>query len=184
MLRFIGRAVGLSFLALGIVLTFVVAITLIAMQLLGDEEAIEEISCRLDLSQECVRDELAEERRRLEELRARTGELEALYERLTRLDHASESFTLFYSDYSGPNTISSGHRYASLIDPETFISGWCYIHLPSPAGVSIDLFVARMGADRIVTRETVSDEALAESGLTQADIDAALQHCRWPEAAS
>lgn len=183
MVRLAGRSIVLMFLGTGIVLSMSIAIVLIVIQLLGGEAAIDKVACYLDLSEECVRNELDEERRKLKGLRKRNRELEAIYQRLRRLDHASESFVVFYTDHSGDHTVTSGHRYASLIDPATLIGGWCYINLPSPAGVSSDVFVAHMDEDRVVTPDTVTDEALEHAGLTQKEITAAFGRCHWPKGA-
>ena len=180
MTRFFGRSVALAFLAIGISLSLTIATALIVIQLLGGQVFVDRMACQFGFSDDCIRLELEEERRKLQDLRQRNKELEALYERLRRLDHASESFVVFYTDYEGEQTVTSAHRYASLIDPGTLIGGWCYIHLPSPTGTSKSFFVAHMDRDAVVAPDAITDEALERSGLTQQDVTAAYGRCRWP----
>lgn len=188
MLKFMGRTAGLAFLAVGIVLTFTIATGLILIQLLGGQDVIDDAMCRLELSTECVREELAQERERLaaEEARlagvqARLQELEAMYARLAALDHASESFALFYTDRRGLHRVVTGHRYASLIDPGRLVEGWCYIDMPAPDGVTARLDLARMSGRGRITDESASDAALRAMGLTREEFDAARGRCQWPD---
>ena len=180
MLRFMGRSVGLTFLSLGIALAFAVALVLILIQLLGGRDFIDDVSCRLGLSTDCIREELAAERERLEGMRARLQELEALYGRLAGLEHASESFVVFYEDHTGPFKVVSGHRYESLTEPGTFVSAWCYINASRRRTLNVNLHIAEMDDDGELTAELIDDEALSISGVTQAEVAAARHRCRWP----
>ena len=181
MLRFMGRSVGLTFLAIGIALAFATAIALILIQLLGGQDFIDDVSCRLGLSTDCIREELASERRRLAEMQTRLGQLQAVYDRLARLEHASESFAIFYTDHSGQYPVTTGHRYASLIEPGTFVAGWCYIDLPGPGSVSVNFYLARMDAGRTLMPEVVSDDALGRADLSRTEVVAARHRCQWPD---
>lgn len=180
MTRFFGRSVALSFLATGIGLSLLIAVGLIVIQLFGGQPFIERIACVLELSDDCLQEELEQERNRLHLLRDRNRELEALYERLDRLDFASESFVVFYRDNSGPHEVVTGHRYASLIEPGTLTGGWCYVDLPTLAGLSNQVFVARMDADMVVTPEPLEDSALREVSMTRSDVAEAAGRCQWP----
>lgn len=180
MLRFMGRSVGLSFLSLGIALAFTVALILILIQLLGGQSFIDGVACRLGLSTECIREELAAERQRLEGIRERYEELEVLYGRLADLEHASESFVVFYKNREGPHIVTSGHEYESLTEPGRFVSGWCYVDVTRPGALDINIHIAEMDDDGDLTPKLIDDEALSASGLTQAEVAAARHRCRWP----
>ncbi len=184
MTRFFGRSFALSFLATGIGLSLLIAVVLIVIQLFGGQIIIDRIACLFELTENCVQEELQLERERLELLRLRNTKLEALYERLARLDHASESFVLFYHDRTGQHEVVTGHRYASLIDPTTLTGGWCYLNLPGRAGLSNRVFVTRMDDDMRLIPEPLDDSVLAEVSLTRGDVADAVGRCKWPGGAS
>ena len=124
---------------------------------------------------------MEQERQKIRRFRERNRELEALYERLSRLEFASESFVIFYENKDGEMTVTTGHRYASLIEPGKFVKGWCYIELPSPAGTSRNFFIANMNSDASVTPSHITETALKHAGLSRADVVAARERCTWPE---
>lgn len=184
MTRFFGRSVALGLLTGAIALVILMALGLIAYQLLGDVSAIQKLTCRYGLSTQCLEDELEKKRREMRALQLRMAELEALYKRLSKLDHASESFVVFYTNRGGSHTVTSGHRYASLIEPGRFKAGWCYIDLPNAGGISRNFYIARMGSSGDVSPNHIGDESLSNAGLTRHDVSEALTRCRWPDATS
>lgn len=181
MKRFLGRTVALAMLTFAISLTMLIAIVLIAIQLIGTQPVIDGLSCHLGLSADCIRRELEEKQRQLLSLEERHAELQQLYDRLAKLEYASESFVVFYENTDGPHEVTTGHRYASLIEPGQFLTGWCYIDRPKDHGVSRNVFIADISADGEVTNTDITDDALASAGLTRREVEAALRRCIWPE---
>ena len=182
--RFFGRGAALTLLASAIGLTMVIAVGLIAFQVLGPQPVVDLIACELGLSTDCLQEELEQKRRRLKKLEERTAELEALYDRLAKLEYASESFVVFYTDREGKREVTSAHRYASLIAPDRLVGGWCYIDLPSVSGISRNFFIAKMSADRIVRPTNPAGNVLASAGVSNGEVAQALSRCHWPEGVS
>ena len=133
MLKFPGRTTGAAFLATGILLTFTIAVVLILIHLFGQQAVIEELSCRVGLSEDCLRDELAAERARLEDLSRQVRDLEALRERIERIDVAADSFSIFYRGSS-----MAAHRHdrprVCLADRPWHLHPWLVLHRPAGAG--------------------------------------------------
>lgn len=182
MSRFLGRSVALALLTSAIALTFTIAFLLITIQLLGGQAAIDEARCYLKLDEECAKQALEEKRQELNALQERYDDLQAIYDRLEKLDFASESFVVFYKDRLGPHQVTTGHRYASLIEPGQFTKGWCYIDLSDDGGVSRDMFVAYLDADGDIRIVEHDDDTLVAADVTRADLVNALNRCHWPEA--
>ena len=130
-----------------------------------------------------LRQELATERARLVAMRNQIAGLESLRDRLASLEHSSESFTVFYDNNEGRHIVTTGHRYASLVEPEMFQSGWCYIDLDFRRGLATDLYIARINADLVVTPAPITDDVLVNAGLTRTEIADALRRCQWPDGA-
>ena len=119
MLKLMGRSLSLGILSGAIAVTFAIILFLIAVVLAGEGPVIKGISCQLGISKECILLELQEEReklrgmeRRNRELMARNKEMEALVERLSALDHASESYVVFFEKRGHGHTVSTGHTFS------------------------------------------------------------------------
>lgn len=166
---------------IGAALAVTIALGLIIVQLVGLQEVRDGVACQLGFSQECLWQELQEERRELREMRKRTAELEALHARLAALEHASSSYTLFSHDRNGSHQVSTGIRFASLLEPDQLVAGWCYIELGVRNGIDTDLPIARFDDDLRVQRHDISAAALRQAGLDRDDITDALTRCAWPD---
>lgn len=180
--RLISRSAGLTLLLSGVVLCFTIALFLILTKLVGEEQVIDTITCQLGLSEDCLLGELRAERARLAAMQARTQDLEALYERLASLDHASASYVVFYEDHSLlGQTVHTGHRYASLLDPSAFTGAWCYIGLSDNGALAKNFFLADMDSGLSVTRRAHSADDLRNAGLSTRDVATAIKRCIWPQ---
>lgn len=178
--KLFGRPIALAALAAALLLVLVIALALIGLQLAGGP-AMSKAACRLGLEAECASSALEESSDESTRLAPREKELEELYERLSRLAYASESFVVFYSDNNGPATVTTGHRYKSLIEPGQFAAAWCYIDLPDGEGVNRNIYVAEMDAKGEITPRRLDRSSLQTLGLGSAEIVAARSRCRWPE---
>lgn len=184
MKRLLSRTASCALLITGIGLTTVIAGALIITSLVGPKPVIDAVSCQLGFSQTCLLQELRQEKKKLRKLQGRTAELEALYKRLSKLDHASSSYAVFYHDKKGKFTVSTGVKYVSLVKPGTLTSGWCYIRLSSSGSLDQNLHIANMDSKLKVTKNTFSAKRLSKIRLTQKDVSQALSRCKWPEGAS
>ena len=174
-----GRPLTLALLSTAIAIVFSIMFVLIGVQVLGESEVLDELSCRLGFSDDCLYSELEEEKAKLAAVQERTKELEALYERLARLDYASESFVVFYNDRNGPEVVT-GHEYKSLIEPGQFSSGWCYISSRS-GGLQRNLTLATMNAEHVLEQADLDAADASSIGLSLSAARAAANRCRWPE---
>ena len=185
MLRFVSLAVSrtgaAALMFTGALLAVAVALALIVIQLVGERPVLNGIACQLGVSQTCLLQDLEEERQRLRGLRERTAELEALYQRLSALEHASSSYTLFTFNSDVRPTVVTGIEYASLIEPDQLTSGRCYIDLGHRNGVQRHVTIATFETDLRVRSERLNAAQLQASGLSRNDMNAALARCAWPE---
>lgn len=191
MFKFLGRGLSLSILSGAIGLTFVIIVFLMAVVLVGEGPIMKGISCQFSLSEECIQQELQQERLRLQqmqqrndELAARNEEMEALFQRLASLDHAASSYVIFMVDRSGSLVVNTGHTYASLLDPETLIGAHCYIQASTSGAGSRQIALGKMSRAKHVTNNAYSQLELLGSGISVGDIEALQARCRWPEGAS
>jgi hypothetical protein len=141
-------------------------------------------TCELGLSKDCLRQELQEERQRLHELQERNAEMEALFQRLASLDHASSSYVVFYSDTSASLTVTTGHTYASLLDPDALIGAHCYFYAGTAGAGSRQIELADMNRNLRIKNNRYSRWALRGTGVKRVDIAALQARCQWPEGAS
>ncbi len=49
--------------------------------------------------------------------------------RLASLDHAASPYVILYEDSNSSPTVTTGHTYASLLDPDTLVSAHCYLQV-------------------------------------------------------
>ena len=176
--RIVGRPIALAALFTALLLVLGISIALIAMQLFGHDKIVSEAECRLGLSDKCLSVQLEESRDEISRLQSRKKKLEAIYDRLASLDHASESFVVFYFDRTGP-TVVTGLQYKSLIEPGQFDEGWCYIQLSQSGEISQNINIARMNRDGTVRPASISGDTLSAKDLTNDQVAAARQRCRW-----
>lgn len=219
MFKFLGRGLSLSILTGAIVLTFAIILFLMAVVLAGEGPVIHGVSCQLGLAEDCIRQELREERQKLrsmqqknremqafnkevearnseiqaridemqahfKKLQTRNNELEALHKRLSSLDHASSSYVVFYEEKSGPYVVSTGHTYASLVEPNTMIAAHCYFYSGVTGAGKRQINLGKMSRDKRVTKSRYSRSELSGTGLSVNDITALQERCRWPSGAT
>lgn len=187
MSRFVNRLISLVALSGAISIVAALILLLMAITLVGEGPVIRGIACQFGLLEDCVRQELQEERDRLrilrnqnEELLARNAEMEALLERLASLDHASSSYVVFYTDRAAGRTVTTGHTFASLLDPDTQIGAHCYISVATRGAGNRRIDLGEMSATGAVTRDQYSAADLAGTGVSQSDISRLEQACQWP----
>ena len=190
MFKFLGRGLSLSVLITAILLTFTIIVFLMAVVLAGEGPVKHTIACQLNLAEDCVQRRLMEERGRLQELQrqhrrleARNTELEALLQRLASLDHASSSYVVFYKNTKGRHTVTTGHTFKSLVDPNTLIGAHCYFHVDMPGAGNREIRLGTMSARKRVTASRYSRSDLRGTGLSQNDIGSHFARCQWPEGA-
>ncbi|MEM9046713.1 MAG: hypothetical protein AAGC81_18690 [Pseudomonadota bacterium] len=190
-LKWINRAVGLTLLVTAAALTTGLALALIASQLIGEEAFIDRLTCQLGLSETCVHERLEDSQRHLERqrreskrLRERIVEMDAVLGRLRELDRASSSYVIFYRDKTGPLDVVTGHQYASLLDPGTLTSGWCYIDVGRGSALSGSLHIARFDADLKLHQKTVGSRDRQKAGVSEDAVKDARARCTWPEGIS
>ena len=190
-LRLVNRTIGLTLLAAAAALTTTLAIVLIAVQLIGEEELLNRVACHVGLSERCVREQLEDSQRELERqkreserLRGEIAEMQKLFDRLADLDHAASSYVIFYHNGDGPREVVSGHRYASLLDPATLTAGWCYIRVDQGTAIAGSLHIASFESDLKLQRKTVSARDRGIADLTEGEIEEAHTRCHWPEGVS
>lgn len=204
-LRLISRTVGLALLTAAMGLTTILAIALIMIQLFGEEAFMDRLACNLGLSDDCIRQQLEETREHLEHkkreldrerqelsrtrrdlagTRSRMSELEGMFERLSKVGHAASSYVVFYDTEMGPFGVQSGHRYASLLDPDTLIGGWCSIQFLSADSVHSFVHIQQFDRNLRLYEVTVSPASRRAAGLTLQDIKAARTRCKWPAGVS
>lgn len=184
MLKYLGRTAAITLLLAAIATAVSIVIFLIAISLLGQERVIECISCRLGVSETCLRQELALERSALRALQGRHDEMEALLERLSSLDHAASSYVVFLKNKVGSRTVTTGHTYASLLDPNTLIGAHCYFYANGGGSVgNLQVNLGTMDPSKRVTQRRLSSSALRDAGVTSAQLAALQAQCQWPEGA-
>lgn len=212
MFKFLGRGLSLSILTGAIVLTFAIILFLMAVVLAGEGPVIHGVSCQLGLAEDCIRQELREERQKLRsmqqknremrafnkevearndemqkhfnKLQARNKELEALHKRLSSLDHASSSYVVFYEDKSGSYLVSTGHTYASLVAPNKLIGAHCYFHVGIKGAGSRQIRLGTMSRYKKITLNHYSRSDLQITGANVNDISALQARCKWPVGAT
>ena len=190
MLRLMGRSLSLGILSGAIAVNFAIILFLIAVVLAGEGPVVKGSSCQLGISKECIILELQEERKRLRgmerrnrELMARNKEMAALVERLSALDHASESYVVFFEKRGHGHTVSTGHTYASLLNPETLIGAHCYVHVNLSGAGTRQVRLGNMSRRKRVTLNSYSRSDLRGTGLSVSDITKMQALCQWPEGA-
>lgn len=207
MTNLFGRGLASIILINATILAFLIAVFLIAVQLVGPKPVIDAISCELSLSHECLRNDLRKERRKLDlerqkrqleekkrsaleervaelkRIEKRAKELEALYQRLAKLDHAASSYVVFHTSSFRRYKVETGHKYASLLDPNTLIEGWCSIVLNGGA-IARFFTIAGFEKNRRVVNQTVGRTTLREAGLSGRDVSSARKYCKWPRGVS
>lgn len=191
MLKFLSRTASISILTGAIALTFAIIVFLMAVVLAGEGPVMKTISCQLGLSKECVWVELQKERKALKVLRQENDALqsevkkaEALFKRLSDLDHASESYVVFFESEARGYTVSTGYTYASLLDPETLVSAHCYIHAKVFGAGSRQIRIGKMDRNKRISLERYKASSLKGSGVSVSDIAAFQSACRWPNGAA
>ncbi len=172
MLRLMGRSVGVACLALGIFLALTIAIGLILIQLFGEEPVIDELSCLLGLSEDCLRVELAD----------KSDELDAAREQVAQLEDALSGRMVFTE---GPHvagvTVIVGTLYQDQTSRSDVIRAICWA-IEDRGGLDPRLTLAEMdgtGAVRILPVYAAERSAI---GIDAADIAAARGACPWPDA--
>lgn len=128
MLKYITRPLALVAMTGAILLTFAIIVLMMSVVIFGQAPVLRGVSCYLGLSQECLLRDLKEERRKIDKLEKRQRELMAqvteadtILKRLSALDHASSSYVVFFEARDGLRKVTTGHTYASLLDPSTLI---------------------------------------------------------------
>jgi hypothetical protein len=183
--------ISLVFLAAGIVLTFSVIVFMMAIVLMGEGLVIKGLSCSIGLSEDCLRQDLQQERERLRQMQRRNQELlaenqqaEALKQRLAELDHAASSYVVFYSAKHRSHTVKTGHTYASLLNPDALIGAHCYVTARISGAGDRHIDLGKMASNKRVSLKTYRAEALEGTGLRPTDITMLQSKCRWPDGAS
>lgn len=191
MLKLLGRSLSLTVLTSAIILTFAIIVFLMAVVLAGEGPVMKGISCQIGLSEDCVRQELQKQRQNLREMQrknrelmARNQETEALLERLAALDHASSSYVIFYEQRGHRHTVSTGHTYKSLVDPDTLIGAHCYFFASEQGAGSLQIWLGKMNERKHLTINSYRASELRGTGLSQSDIAALQALCKWPAGAS
>lgn len=183
MTRLLSRSAGLALLLSGVALCIAIVLFLILAQLLGPDTVIKGLQCHLGFSEECLVQKLRAERRELAKIRKETENMQEIFKKLEALDHASSSYVIFFEQDSGRNRISTGHRYVSLLDPNTIDSAWCNLYFPNLSSISQHVTIAKMSSKFRVRYESLSARTMRKAGLDQAELQAALTLCTWPEGA-
>lgn len=122
-------------------------------------------------------------KRQAQALENRKAELERLYNRLATLDHASSSYVVFYDAQLGSRKVSTGHTYASLLDPETLVRAHCYFYGSVSGAGSRQITLGGMSKAKRVTYERYSDSELRDAGFSRSEIEKLRTKCRWPDGA-
>lgn len=190
MLKLVGRSLSFTILSGAILLTFAIIVFLMAVVLAGEGPVMKGISCQLGLSEDCLRQELQREQQKLHQMQrrnnaltARNEEMEVLLERLAALDHASSSYVVFYQNAGRRHTVSTGHTYASLLDPDTLIGAHCYVHADVSGAGSRQIRLGNMDKGMRLSIKRYGAADLRGTGLDTSGIAALQALCRWPEGA-
>lgn len=183
MLKIIGRTISLMALGGGIVITFTIVFFMIAIALLGEDKVIRAVACQVGVGENCLRQELLQERKKLQQMQERNAKMEALLERLAKLDHASSSYVVFYINERGKHEVTTGHTYASLLDPNTLIGAHCYINVFQSGAGRTHIDLGNMKQNKSITLKTYKAADLAAIGLTNSEYIKLQSRCRWPNGA-
>ncbi|WP_299628359.1 hypothetical protein [uncultured Tateyamaria sp.] len=191
MLKLIARSFSLTILLSAIVLTFFIIVLMMAVVLAGEGPVMRGITCQLVISEDCVRKELQQERKRLHDLQRQNREMlaqnkkaEALIKRLSDLDHASSSYVVFYNASWKRHTVTTGHTYASLLDPDTLIAAHCYVFSRVQGAGDRQINLGNMSKSRRLSLPSYGALALRGTGLSSRDIGTMQEQCQWPDGAA
>jgi len=204
MKRFIRQSLGFVLLLAGLVLTASLVLFLILWSLLGtDVPAIQRLLCKHDLTEACaieaaeaeaaavraeMEDLLAQMRKKeaeFQDLGRRRAELQELYDRLERLENATESYVIFSHDRGGVYPVVTGWQYASLLEPNRLTKGWCYFDVVQ--GSDNDkrtVYLAEFGSGLRLTANPVNSSTLRDLGLSETGLSSLRARCKWPEGVS
>ncbi|OUS37249.1 hypothetical protein A9Q94_06510 [Rhodobacterales bacterium 56_14_T64] len=192
MLKFMGRSLSLSILSGAIAITFVIIMFLMAVVLVGERPVVRGLACQFGISSDCagqkLRLELQQEQKRLEQMRgqnrdlmARNQEMEALLKRLASLDHAASSYVIFYEDSNSSPTVTTGHTYASLLDPDTLVSAHCYLQVEVKGAGTRQVNLGKMSDGAKISLRNYSKAELKQADLSARELSALQSRCQWPE---
>lgn len=188
MRRFLRQSLNVALLSGGIAITTMIALLIVIITLFSNTKVMETVECRLGLSDTCLMNDLRQKERELEqkrrealELERRSAELEALYERLAQLEHSGSSYVIFHSQTVAGYEVTTGHAYASLIEPDRLTSGWCYTSGTDHAGVTTRLNLASFETDMRLEIAAPSNDALASFGVSHPEFSRLVLGCQWPE---
>lgn len=117
-------------------------------------------------------------------LKTRNAELERIFNRMAQIEAAAQSFTVFHENTEGPMRVTSGHRYSSMLTEGAVLGAYCYVMVTDETGLDLKVDIANMNAQFELSVLPVSDAAMAQLGLSEADQDALLPYCTWPRRAA
>lgn len=156
------------------------------------QEVTQEIRCAAGfpaVDSQCVKNAFAALEAEWAEVQAALAEAEAELERiaareeeLRALSAAVESFNLFENSERPYGIVTTGVRFASILEPEVWERAWCYVSrdIVGPVDPRIDVGFQNFGDP--IEWARARDLHLEEVGLTRAQFDDAREHCAFPEA--
>lgn len=119
------------------------------------------------------RDQLSQQ---IKENIARKEELGALSERI-------KNFNLFQTNTLEFGVVTTGVKFASVLEPEVWSDSWCYIER-TYNDLQRNLKLGNKASGKAVVWTDVTEAMLRDAGLTDAMLNEARAACQFPEDAS
>lgn len=187
-----GTTVGLVLAVLFTIGTLALVFSLASERLPALKGIGAEIRCILGMPEagsQCVMDEVNQLRRERETVARERDELArqmaAHQERQRQLEAMSEqvtNYSQFRSERISIGEVTTGTRFASVLQPEEWTTSWCYLARSVRGGLNAHIEIGTRNAGQSIRWNRHSDAQLREARLTRDQIETAQSACRFPEA--
>jgi len=135
----------------------------------------------------CVSDQinaLDDQRRLIEQerdtLARQIAEYEARQHELEALNGQVENYSQFQDVTLPFGAVTTGIRFASVLEPEAWSEAWCYLDR-TVRGLPRKITLGNRAAGEAVRWTRVSDAQLRDADLTRAQLEQAKAACQFPE---
>jgi len=154
-------------------------------------EFIDDLRCAADVpspQSRCVAETIAAIKREQQEIEAERDRLAAQAEKNARrqaeleaLNGKVENYSQFQTEALRFGRVTTGTRFASILQPEVWSNAWCYLDRTVSGGLSRKLELGNQNAGQQVVWASITAKHLADADISQTQLEEAKAACRFPE---
>lgn len=121
-----------------------------------------------------------EARAQRDELERQIAAYEARQRELAELGQKVENFNLFQTEDLPFGTVTTGAKFASVLEPEIWSDAWCYLQSAGRGAADNHVTLGHLQRGQAVVWSTYAPEDLREAGLNSDQFAQAKAACNWP----